>query len=66
MKKQAGYTAAELLVVLIGMACLVGLGGWIANIVKLATAGLDPLTGMVVLRAVGIFLAPLGAVLGFF
>jgi len=37
--------------------------GWIANIITLAHT--DTFTGMVILRAIGIFVAPLGAVLGF-
>lgn len=45
---------------------LVGLGGWIANIVKLVQSDFDPLTGMVVARAIGGFVHPIGAVLGFF
>lgn len=39
--------------------------GWIANIVKLFHAINDPVTGMTILRGAGVFLAPLGAVLGF-
>lgn len=37
--------------------------GWVANIVALAHA--EAFTGMVILRAIGIFVAPLGAVLGY-
>lgn len=37
--------------------------GWCLNIYKLATMGLDPI-GLFVLRIVGLFLAPLGAVIG--
>lgn len=62
MKKQLGFTIVDLLIVL---QVLVGGGGWIANIVKLVGSNFDPLTGMVVARAIGIFVAPLGAVLGF-
>ncbi|CFR14722.1 hypothetical protein [Yersinia frederiksenii] len=42
--------------------------GWIANIYKLATYGLALADwgGMQVARVIGIFVAPLGAVLGFF
>jgi hypothetical protein len=39
--------------------------GWILNIVTLAQSSFDVLTGMLVLRVVGIFVAPLGAVLGY-
>jgi hypothetical protein len=44
---------------------LATLGGWIANIVKLCGSDFDPLTGMVVLRVIGVIVAPLGAVLGY-
>lgn len=62
MKKQLGYTIFELVLVLIA---LFGAGGWIANIVKLAGMSFDPITGMLVVRIVGIFLAPIGAVMGY-
>lgn len=62
MKKQLGFTIIELLIALLS---LVGVGGWIANIVKLVGSNFDLLTGMVVARAIGIFVFPLGAVLGF-
>lgn len=45
---------------------LIGAGGWIANIVKLIGMGFDPITGMAVGRVVGVFVVPLGAILGFF
>ena len=40
-------------------------GGWITNIVKLAHmhGGID--SGMYILRVVGIFVAPLGVILGY-
>lgn len=62
MKKQRGSTLIELVMFAL---ILLGVGGWIANIVKLAGSSTDPLTGMVVLRAIGVFMAPLGAILGF-
>lgn len=45
---------------------IVGAIGWVWNIVKLVAVISDPLTAMVIVRAVGVFFAPLGAVLGFF
>lgn len=45
---------------------LAGVGGWVANIVAIANGDFTPLTGMMVLRVIGIFFAPLGAVLGYF
>lgn len=37
--------------------------GWLFNLIKLADS--DVLTGMVVLRAIGVIVVPLGSVLGF-
>jgi len=42
-----------------------GIGGWVWNIVKLAAMNLDVVSGMMILRIVGIVIPPLGAVLGF-
>lgn len=39
--------------------------GWIANIVKFFGASFDPLTGAVVLRGIGVFVPPIGAIMGF-
>ena len=44
---------------------LVGAWGWISNIIKLASMDFGGVTGMLVLRAIGVFVAPLGVVLGF-
>jgi hypothetical protein len=41
-------------------------GGWVANIVKLVgTDPFWPLSGLGVARVIGIFIAPIGAILGF-
>ncbi|CQI98157.1 TPA: hypothetical protein PXM28_001514 [Yersinia enterocolitica] len=44
------------------------IGGWIANIYKMVTYGfvIADWGGMQVARVIGIFVAPLGAILGFF
>lgn len=42
-----------------------GIVGWILNIIRLCEATFDPLTGIVVLRIIGVFVAPIGMVLGF-
>lgn len=46
---------------------VIGFGGWVANIVKLVNSGFEVAQwgGMEVARVIGIFFAPLGAVLGF-
>jgi hypothetical protein len=59
---QRGFTAIELFVVAL---VLLGVGGWIANIVKLTGMDFGSITGMLIVRAVGIFVAPLGSVMGF-
>ncbi len=62
MKTQCGFTAFELLVVLL---VLFGSVGWVWNIVKIVQSGFDVITGMFIARCIGVFVAPLGAVLGF-
>jgi hypothetical protein len=39
--------------------------GWVANIIAIAHANFTEITGTLVLRVVGIFVAPLGSVMGF-
>ena len=39
--------------------------GWVVNIVKLYSMVSEPVTGVFVLRVIGIFIAPLGSVMGF-
>lgn len=43
---------------------LLGLVGWVWNIIKIV--GADAITGFELVRIAGIFVAPLGAVLGYF
>lgn len=45
---------------------LVILVGWVMNIIAVVPMSFDPLTGMAVLRVLGIIVPPLGAVLGYF
>lgn len=44
---------------------IVGIIGWILNIVAIADSSFDAITGILVLRAIGVLVAPLGAVLGY-
>lgn len=39
--------------------------GWILNIVKIVGSVADPLSAMFIIRCLGVFLAPVGAILGF-
>ena len=62
MKRERGFTSVDLFVVLV---VLLGSVGWVWNIVKIAGSDFAQITGMLILRVVGVFLAPLGAVLGY-
>lgn len=42
-----------------------GIGGWIANLVKLVSMNLDHITGLLIVRTIGVFLPPLGAIMGY-
>jgi len=42
-----------------------GAVGWVWNIVKIMDSAM-PITGMLIVRIIGVFMAPLGAILGYF
>ena len=44
---------------------LAGGFGWVWNIVKIVNTGFDIFTGLLIARCIGVFVEPLGAVLGF-
>ena len=50
---------------LIFSAVLLCFVGWTWNVVKLFAIAADPLTGMFILRCVGVIFAPLGIILGY-
>lgn len=60
---QRGNAIPALLIFVIWLAFVLG---WIHNIVVIVGADFSHLTGMLVLRVIGIFVAPIGAVLGYF
>ena len=62
MNSQRGFTIIEVLIVLF---VFVGGAGWIWNIAKIVQSGFDVITGMFIARCIGVFVAPLGAVLGY-
>lgn len=45
---------------------LIAAGGWVANVVKMLSELSDPVTGLFLARIAGIFMVPLGSILGFF
>lgn len=50
-----------------GLALVIaGVVGWVMNIITLIGSSADPITGMFVARIIGVFIPPLGAVLGYF
>jgi hypothetical protein len=63
MKRDTNYGLVGLVVML--AVVVVGIGGWVANIVKLAGSTFDPITGELVLRVIGIFIPPIGMIMGF-
>jgi len=62
MKQQTSFDFGFFVFLMLFVA---GAGGWIANIVLLIAAPFDPVTGMEIARVVGVFVAPLGVVLGY-
>jgi len=66
MRYNKGYTLVELVIALFTFAVAIGGSyGWVMNIVKVFCSSFDPITGQVVLRVVGIFMPPIGAVMGY-
>ena len=61
-----GFTIFELLVFLVIIFGTVGYGMNIVDIYHLCIAEPFTVTGILVLRVIGIFVAPVGAILGFF
>ena len=61
--KQRGFTLYEMIVSII---ILAGGFGWVWNIVKLIGMSLDPITGLLIVRAIGIFVFPVGMIVGYF
>ena len=50
---------------MIAVIAIAGSIGWIWNIVKIAGSDFGQITGMLILRCVGVIVAPLGAVIGY-
>jgi hypothetical protein len=63
MKRQNLFTWLGAIYLIVGLA---GVVGWVMNIVDIANSDFDNITGMLVIRVIGVFVPPLGAVLGYF
>lgn len=66
MRKRGGFTLLGLLaILLLGLALV---NGWVMNLVDIVIALVhgDPLTTLLLGRFAGLFIAPLGAILGYF
>ena len=57
------FTTDEKIFILFGIASVISC---IANLVKLTGMSFDPITGMAVARAIGVFVPPVGVILGVF
>jgi hypothetical protein len=66
MKHQKGYTTLNIGILIYAALMIGGVIGWVLNIVDIVHADFDNVTGMLVLRIIGVFVPPLGAVLGYF
>lgn len=62
MKMQYPLAAIFLWVVMIATA----IAGWVINIVKLIGMSIDTITIELILRFIGIFIVPLGSIMGLF
>jgi hypothetical protein len=62
MNAQRGNAVISLLVIVSGV---LGLTGWVMNIIDIFRSA-DGVTGELALRIAGIFIVPLGAILGYF
>lgn len=62
--KQTGSTDVGVVIIL--AIWVLAVIGWVHNIIDVVHMVNDPITGMFILRCVGIIVAPVGAVLGWF
>ena len=67
MKTQNGYTSVELVIAMFWLLVVpAGVFGWVWNIVKIIHTCCAVIDGMLIVRVIGIFVAPLGAIIGYF
>ena len=65
MFKQKGFAEYFSILMLAIAIAVLGTVGWVWNIVKIIGTGFDVFTGMLIARCIGVFIATLGAVLGY-
>lgn len=65
MRNQKGNATIGVIVVWLVIVLALGIG-WIENIIKIAGSDFGHLSGVLILRVVGIFIVPLGSVMGYF
>ncbi len=63
MKNQKGFTIVEQILAIVWV---IGFIGWIINIVAVVHGDFANISGLLVVRCIGIFIAPIGAFLGLF
>lgn len=66
MIKQRGFTIVEVFYLFVAIVGIAAVGGWIWNIVKIIQTCCQVIDGMLIARVIGVLVAPLGAVIGFF
>jgi hypothetical protein len=66
MKIRRGFMETELAVVALFLISVLAFIGWVLNIVALASMDFAHVTGMHIIRIIGIFVAPLGSFAGWF
>ena len=60
-KYQRGYTSIALIIPIL---YLLGIIGWVANIVQIVNSISNEITLLLILKCIGIVVAPLGVILG--
>lgn len=62
LQRMKGYTISEILIG--GIYCF-GVIGYILNLTTLVTMNVDPITIELIIRVVGLFVFPVGCIMGF-
>ena len=64
---KSSLSKSDVLALLYLVIVIAGIGGWIANVYKLISNGFELAAwgGLEVARVIGVFIAPLGSILGF-